>query len=393
MEHLRLRGHEPRRALDARKREHRLGALRWLVLLLLLVLGVHSVAAEEEPAPVQSFMPDARVSPPLIPWQLAGVDLATPVCDPFRLYLADERPAECGQAALASAASSESSADQRPTAQPQFEKQAPSKLWSYAIVAGVVAGALANTLSETPHQSFHFGNERWFGENTYAGGADKAAHFVQYYIISREMSLLYRTLGYTETQSIAIGAGLGLLAGIINETGDGINRYGFSYEDLVMDVSGTALAALVSGLGVSDVVGFRTGILLPPYSVSSAPGEVGGSYSSQIYTADLKLAGAARRLNLNIGPLRYLLFSVTYGSKGYATGIASLRERQVGFEIGLNLEEILNSVGVRRDTWWGYSLHFVLDNFRVPFTSVGFQYDLNAGKWYGPGNGNNYATR
>jgi hypothetical protein len=187
--------------------------------------------------------------------------------------------------------------------------------------------------------------------------------------------------------------GLGLLAGIINETGDGINRYGFSYEDLVMDVSGAGLAALVSAVGVHDVVGFRTGILLPTYSVPSGRGEVGEGYSSHIYTADLKLAGAARRLHLDIGPLRYLLFSVTYASKGYATGIANLRERQVGFEIGLNLEEILNSLGVRRETWWGYSLHAVLDNFRVPFTSVGFQYDLNAGKWYGPGNGNSYATR
>ena len=256
-----------------------------------------------------------------------------------------------------------------------------------------MAGSLANTLSETPKQSFHFGNERWFGENTYAGGADKAAHFVQYYIIGREMSLLYRTLGYSDAQSILIGTGLGYLAGIINETGDGINRYGFSYEDLVMDVSGVTLAAVVNVLGISDVIGFRTGILLPPYSVPPAPGEVGQGYSDQIYTADLKLVGAARRLNLNIGPLRYLLVSVTYGSKGYGTGNPGLRERQVGFEIGLNLEEILNTVGARRDTWWGYSAHFVLDNFRVPFTSVGFYYDLNAGKWYGPGNGNTYATR
>ena len=29
---------------------------------------------------------------------------------------------------------------------------------------------------------------------------------------------------------------------------------------------------------------------------------------------------------------------------------------------------------------------------RVPFTSVGFQYGLNRGRWYGPGNGNQYST-
>jgi hypothetical protein len=272
-------------------------------------------------------------------------------------------------------------------------KSRPSKLWSYAIEGGVVVGALANTLAETPKQGFHFGNENWFGESTYAGGADKAAHFVQYYIISKEMSFLYEKLGYTRHQSIAIGAGLAFLSGIINESGDGFTRYGFAYEDLVTDVSGAAIASLVSTLGAHDVVGFRTGVLLPLYGISSAPGRVGGGYSSQIYTADFKLAGAGRRLKLNIGPLRYLLFSLTYASKGYGTGNPDLRERQVGFEVGLNTEEILNAFGVHRNTWWGYSLHFVLDNFRIPFTSVGFQYDLNAGKWYGPGNGNEYSTR
>jgi predicted lipoprotein DUF2279 len=364
------------------------------VVILLLVTGARSVTAEE-PSPVPSLVPDVGLSADSTPkaWHLAETALVNPVCDPFRLYLADERPAGCPSATLAAASPSESSGDPTPAAQRQFEKQEPSAFWSYAIAGGVVAGALANTLSETPHQSPHWGHEHWFGENTYAGGADKAAHFVQYYIISKEMASLYRTLGYSETPSIAIGAGLGFLAGLINETGDSINRYGFSYEDLVMDVSGATLAALISGFGVDDVIGFRTGILLPAYSVPSAPGMVGEGYSSQIYTADLKLAGAARRLSLDIGPLRYLLFSVTYASKGYATGMADLRERQVGFEIGLNLEEILNSLGARRDTWWGYSLHFVLDNLRVPFTSVGVQYDLNAGKWYGPGNGNNYATR
>jgi hypothetical protein len=364
------------------------------VLILLLVPGVPSVAAGE-PSALLSFGPDVRLSPRSAPaaWHLADTALASPFCDQFHLYLADERPAGCRDVALAAAAPSQSSADSSTATGAAYEETTPSKFWSYTILGALVAGSLANTLYETPKESFHFGNEGWFGKNTYAGGADKAAHFVHWYIISKEMSLLYRALGYSEGQSIAVGAGLGLLAGIINETGDGINRYGFAYEDLVMDVSGAGLAAMVSAFGVHDVVGFRSGILLPAYGVPSGRGEVGEGYSSHIYTADLKLAGPARRLHLNIGPLRYLLVSVTYASKGYATGIANRRERQVGFEIGLNLEEILNSLGVRRETWWGYSLHTVLDNFRVPFTSVGFQYDLNAGKWYGPSNGNTYATR
>ena len=111
-----------------------------------------------------------------------------------------------------------------------------------------------------------------------------------------------------------------------------------------------------------------------------------------IQSADLKIAGLARRLNLSVGPLRYLLVSVTYSTKGYPSGLLELRERQVGFEIGLNLAIILNDLGVRRDTWWGYALHVVCDNVRVPFTSVGFRYDLNSKRWRGPDNGHGFAT-
>lgn len=290
----------------------------------------------------------------------------------------------------------ESAAEETPAFEPGLERKAPpSKFWTYAIPVGVVAGASANAWLETPHQSFHFGNEGWFGENTYAGGADKAAHFVDYYIISKELSFIYNKLGYSPTQSIWAGFGISLLGGLANEFGDGFNRYGFSYEDLVMDTAGALSAALVSWFGAHDLIGFRRGFLLPPYSSPACcpPGSVGQAYQSQIFTADLKLAGVARRLNLNVGPLRYLLVSATYATKGYATEVPSLFERQVGLEIGLNLEEILNSLGVRRNTWWGYALHVVLDNVRVPFTSVGFQYDLNSGQWFGPGNGNSYAAR
>jgi len=367
------------------------GPLSYLLALIMIVAGAAGAAAEETSSSL-SFLPNTRLSSPFpASFWPADSESPPPLCDEFRLYLAGERPDRCGRPVLAA------DAFESPVAEgsisPPPEKAPLNKAWGFAIQGAVIAGALLNTLSETPHQSFHFANEKWFGPTTYAGGADKASHFVDYYIIAKEMAYLYEKLGYTRSQSLAFGAGLAFMAGLINETGDGINRYGFSYEDLVMDLSGAIAATAISMFNAHDLIGFRHGILLPVYSISSAPGVVGGGYSSQIYTADLKLAGAAKRLNLDIGPLRYLLVSATYGSKGYGTANPNLEERQVGFEIGLNVEEILNSIGVKRDTLWGYSLHFVLDNLRLPYTSVGFQYDLNHGKWYGPGNGNSYATQ
>jgi hypothetical protein len=216
---------------------------------------------------------------------------------------------------------------------------------------------------------------------------------VNYTILSKEIAYMYQKLGYSESASIWLGFGLSVLEGLTNEFGDGFNKYGFSLGDATMDTLGSGASALILATGTEDLFTFRNGFLLPKTTATccAVPGQ-GRDYSYRIYTADLKLAGVSCRLGLNVGPLRYLLFSVTYGSKFYPSGPPDLRERQVGFEIGLNFEEILNALGVRRDTWWGYGLHVVFDNIRFPFTSVGFQHDLNHSRWYGPGNGNQYST-
>ena len=329
---------------------------------------------------------------------IAAPETATPgaACDEFHLMPARDRATWPEASALAAAASLGPPGTETPDAEPELGRKQPNKLLTFGILAGVAAGSAVSALVlENANRSFHITQEGWFSKSTYAGGADKASHYVDFYIISKEMSFLYNTLGYSRTESIGIGLGVSLLVGLINESGDGFTRYGFSYEDLTMDVAGGLTAAIVSALGANDLIGFREGFLLPSYNVPACcpSNSVGQAYQNQLYTADLKLAGLARRLNLNIGPLRYLLLSATYATKGYATGSQALEERQIGFEIGLNLEEALLDVGVRRDTWWGYMLHVVLDNVRVPFTAVGFQYDLNGKRWRGPGNGNSYSTR
>ena len=112
------------------------------------------------------------------------------------------------------------------------------------------------------------------------------------------------------------------------------------------------------------------------------------TYTHDVYSADLKLSGLANRLGINLGPLRWLNFSVTYGTKGYRVDPPIEQQRQLGLEIGLNLQQILNDVGVKRSTWWGYALHLVADNVRFPYTALGMRYDLNSGKWHGPNSGN-----
>lgn len=239
-------------------------------------------------------------------------------------------------------------------------------------------------------ESYHFHNEGFFGRNTYAGGADKSSHFVISASLARELALLYDRQGHTETQSTALAFGLTFIAGAIVESGDAISPYGFSWEDLTADTLGAAAGLWLLRRGLNDLIGLRAGKV--PTNLPVPEGHTphfGANYSNEIYSADLKIAGLARRLRFDAGPARFLLASVTYGTKGY--GYAPplpVQERLLGFEVGLNMPEILNAVGVTETSWWGSLLHKALNFFRIPYTSFGFRYDLNHGRWHGPDTGN-----
>ncbi len=255
-----------------------------------------------------------------------------------------------------------------------------------AIAIGCLGGAAKNAFTDHPTGEFALAHEQWFGEHTYVGGADKASHFVAFEILARELAGLYEYLGYERERSRAIGFGLSVATGALIEIGDGTNQFGFSYEDLVMDVAGAGTALLLAEVGAEDLVGFRFGKVFGPVPEHAVSG-IGRDYSYEIYTADLKLAGVERHFGVDLGLARYLLLSLTYGVKGYPRGAIPDRERQVGFEIGLDLGEMLNALHVDRRTWWGIAAHILSDDFRVPYTAGGYRYDLSHHRWRGPNSG------
>jgi hypothetical protein len=250
-------------------------------------------------------------------------------------------------------------------------------LFSTLIPATGLALVAANSLIgyNTDH-GFRVSHEGWFGTNTTNGGADKASHLADYFIVTNLFEDVYRMLGYSDNAALLWASGLALATGFLNEVSDGFTKHGFSWEDFGMDGAGVVAASVISKTHTKDLLGIRTSHL--PSS----------TYTEDVYSADFKISGLGQRLGLNIGPLRWLLFSVTYGSKGYRVSPPTELQRQVGFEIGLNLQQILNDLGVKRSTWWGYSLHLIGDNVRFPFTAVGMRYDMNHGKWHGPNTGN-----
>jgi hypothetical protein len=260
-----------------------------------------------------------------------------------------------------------------------------------AVVAVSIAYSLENSMSEpSPNGGFHGTTEGFFGASTYTGGADKAAHFVHYTMAARLFETTYSRLGYSDTTSRWLAFGTAFGTGLATEIGDGTTLFGFSFEDLLMDALGAASAMGLSATGWDDTFGFRygTGVSQEEFDGCCArSGEYGRDYSGEIFTADVKIAGAARRLRIDPGPARYLLVSMTYGTNGYRHAPPELQQRLVGFEIGIHFSEILRSLQVPREPLWGELIYTFFDMIRLPYTAIGVRYDLKHGRWFRPKTG------
>jgi hypothetical protein len=296
----------------------------------------------------------------------------------FRLGLSLRDSPEIRLADLQSAAESA-------PAEPKLQK-----IWIGVVTLGTLGGSAYNSFGDGPSQAFHFTNEQWFGRTTYVGGGDKASHFVSYNAVSRLLTMVYNELGVPTDSARILGSGVSALAGLVTELGDGTTKYGFSYEDLVWDSLGAATALLTAHYGYDDLIGFRFGLVPYPKVHGQPNGGFGKDYTQEIYTGDLKISGLAKRLHFRPGPARFLLLSTSYGVKGYPYAVPSVRERQIGIEVGLHLAEIARALRLPNRTWWQRSLYFLFDTIRLPYTSIGFQYDLNHKRWHGPGIGDSF---
>jgi hypothetical protein len=347
-------------------------AARARALLFLLLLAVPGPLAAQDFSRRLSFTPgdDLSLSP-------AEHAYSTRPCAEYRLLVGESRDCEPWVASADLTADTPLQiAPADAELLPPAKAPRPNRLLGTLVPVATLGLVLANSLLGYEGQSFHVTNEGWFGSDTRDGGADKASHFADYYIVSKEIAFLYEKLGYSENAARWWGFGVAVSTGLANEVADGFTKYGFSWQDLGMDTLGAGTAVLISATHTEDLLGVRT---------SHVPDS---TYTHDVYSADLKISGLERRLGVKLGPLRWLLFSVTYGSKGYRVTPPIELQRQLGLEIGLNLQQILVDVGVNRSTWWGYALHVVGDNVRFPYTAFGMRYDLNHGKWHGPNAGN-----
>jgi hypothetical protein len=293
-----------------------------------------------------------------------------------------------------------------PTRPPLFDGWTTVVFLGGSFVATPIAGYL-QWWKRSDSEPWHFANERWFQQDTYAGGADKMSHFYYGTIGQEGLTAAYQKLGHPADQARLLAFLNTVLAAVVVEVGDGFTSYGFSWEDATASTAGAAASAFVGAHNLGDTIGFRFGFLPteepvpspgPSPHAGSPPGpawwqiqplalqsaQIQPGYTYEIYTIDLKLTGFLPRVHVRPGIARYLLLSATYNTRGYTEAPPELRQRNIGIEIGINLAEVCRSLGMSEHTWWGQSIIQFFEHFRVPYSAWGVRYDLNSGKWHGP---------
>lgn len=208
--------------------------------------------------------------------------------------------------------------------------------------------------------------EEWFGKNTDSGGADKLGHMYTAYALTHLWDHLYRKIGYPEDDAVRLAALSSLgVTGLI-EIGDSFSDFGFSYEDMAMNVAGSALGYLfLKNDDLSKKIDYR--VEYKPNLGSNYEYDFTTDYQHLKFLFAVKADGFEAIKNPY---LKYLEFHLGYYTRGYddwPAGKIDDRERILYTGVGLNVGKLISSIWKTR----------TFDYLQVPYTYVPLENDLN----------------
>lgn len=224
-------------------------------------------------------------------------------------------------------------------------------------------------------RKFQTVNEGWFGENTYAGGADKLGHAYGTYVGTRLLARTFEWAGNDDARALKLAAWSVLGAYTAVEVLDGFtNRWRFSKEDAVMNAVGAGLAVVTeSNPALDRVLDFR--LLYRPSDDPAASRRFDpfGDYSGQIYLVVAKASGVAAFRSHPL--LRYVELAAGYGVKGYheSQEVQPDRSRNLYVGLSLNLSELLGRTAYRDaepSNWQWRATRGFLEVVQVPGTAA-----------------------
>ncbi len=229
---------------------------------------------------------------------------------------------------------------------------------------------------------FRLSHEGWYGQNTYSGGADKAAHLFSHYMLMRA---LYNIYNYTESggpSKWAYSVGLTTFLALGIEIGDGfcINQHGFSVADFTMGLFGIGIASLLELFPAVDAFVSLSAQYIPTKYFRQHPQRLKwlmDDYSGWRFMANIKLAGF-RYIGINVPEfMRYIQFDIGYYTTGftkYDYRYAELqrgltihgRERNVFIGISVNLAEFIKDFFTDKDSLACRALQQPFKYYHVP---------------------------
>jgi len=218
-------------------------------------------------------------------------------------------------------------------------------------------------------------HEGWFGEGTYAGGADKLGHAYITYAGTRLLARGFEALGNDPPHALRLAAwtSFGVLTGV--EVVDAFSKkWRFSYEDVACNAAGTVLAVLQERFPSFDaLLDFR--LLYQRSDDARALGEFDpiGDYSGQTFLLALKADGVPALHDVPV--LRYVELLAGYGTRGYepVAQPPSPPERLIYYGVGINLSRLLGDTLFRGRLGGGKiqgATDMILELVEVPGTAA-----------------------
>lgn len=232
-----------------------------------------------------------------------------------------------------------------------------------ALDGGLVAYGF--TMWDWGSSAFTTTDEGWFGSDTRYGGADKLGHAFTGFLISDLLADRYEAWGFAADDAAMLGAGSSIAFTSLMELGDGISsEYGFSAEDLTMNLAGAAFSWLRRRIpGLADAVDFRIEYFPSEQVLSGDDLDIVTDYDGMKHLLAFKAAGIP---GLRESWARFIEVHVGYYTRGFSD--EDERDRRVFYgAVGVNVGQVVAALWRRTP---------VFDYYQVPYTYVPLEHEF-----------------
>ncbi len=276
----------------------------------------------------------------------------------------------------------------RPAAAEEPESDRTARLVSAGGVAGLYGAmtlwayfAWYHDTAELPE--FTVGGDGWFGQETYAGGADKLGHAWGAHSLAHLTTIILEKGGYDRLTSSLVASGLSLGFFTFVEVKDGF-YYQFSLSDSVGNALGAGLNVLLVNVPeVDEWIDFRVEYIpTDEYLNAAGDGDVNvvEDYSGQSYMLALHLAAVPDLAERPwLGWTRYVDVVGGYETRNYKPAPAddmAPRTQSLYLGVAVNMQQVLDRVLVRpartsrAARYTRGAGHTILEHFAVPYTTL-----------------------